>query len=102
MVFRRKKHLKERILSVDRVVIDILLTVALLLLIPYGLVGETAHEWIGSGMFVILIIHHILNCKWTGHIGKGNYNVIRIIQTILVFLLVICILGSMISGIILE
>ncbi len=82
--------------------IDILLTAALLLLMPYELVGEAAHEWIGMGMFVILIIHHILNRKWTGHIGKGKYTPVRIVQTILVCLLVISILGSMLSGIILS
>lgn len=85
-----------------KIVIDILLTVALLLLMPYELVGETVHEWIGVGMFVILIIHHILNRKWTGHIGRGKYTPVRIIQTILVCLLVISILGSMLSGIILS
>lgn len=69
---------------------------------PYELVGETAHEWIGVGMFVVLIIHHILNRKWTGHIGKGKCTPVRIMQTILVCLLVISILGSMLSGIILS
>lgn len=69
---------------------------------PYELVGETAHEWIGVGMLVVLIIHHILNRKWTGHIGKGKCTPVRIMQTILVCLLVISILGSMLSGIILS
>lgn len=86
----------------SKIVIDILLTAALLLLMPYELVGEAAHEWIGAGMFVILIIHHILNRKWTGHIGKGKYTPVRIMQTTLVCLLVISILGSMLSGIILS
>lgn len=85
-----------------KIIIDILLAAALLLLMPYELVGEAAHEWIGVGMFVALIIHHILNRKWTGHIGKGKYIPVRIIQTILVCLLVISILGSMLSGIILS
>lgn len=85
-----------------KIVIDILLTAALLLLMPYELVGEAAHEWIGVGMFVILIIHHILNRKWTRHIGKGKYTPVRIMQTILVCLLVISILGSVLSGIILS
>lgn len=85
-----------------KIIIDILLAAALLLLMPYELVGEAAHEWIGVGMFVILIIHHILNRKWNGHIGKGKYTPVRIMQTILVCLLVISILGSMLSGIILS
>lgn len=85
-----------------KIAIDILLTAALLLLMPYELVGEAAHEWIGAGMFVILIIHHILNRRWTAHIGRGKYTPVRIMQTILVCLLVISILGSMLSGILLS
>lgn len=85
-----------------RIFIDTLLTGALLLLMPYELVGETAHEWIGMGMFLILVLHHILNRKWTGHIGKGKYTPVRIIQTILICLLVVSILGSMVSGILLS
>ena len=67
-----------------------------------SLVREATHEWIGVGMFVILIVHHILNRKWTRHIGKGKYTPVRIMQTILVCLLIISILGSMLSGIILS
>lgn len=67
-----------------------------------SLVREATHEWIGVGRFVILIVHHILNRKWTRHIGKGKYTPVRIMQTILVCLLIISILGSMLSGIILS
>ena len=31
-----------------KMIIDVLLTIALLLLMPYGMVGEAAHEWIGA------------------------------------------------------
>lgn len=85
-----------------KIIIDILLTAALLFLMPYEMVGEAAHEWIGVGMLVILIIHHILNRKWTGHIARGNYTPVRILQTVLVLLLAICIMGSMVSGILLS
>ena len=85
-----------------KITADVLITVALLLLMPYGLVGEAAHEWIGAGMFLLFILHHILNRKWTGNIGKGKYTPYRILQTVLVVLVLICMLGSMISGIILS
>lgn len=85
-----------------KITADFLMTVALLFLMPYGMVGEAAHEWIGAGMFLLFILHHILNRKWTGNIGKGRYVPYRIIQTVVVFLVLICILGSMISGIILS
>ena len=82
-----------------KMIIDVLLTIALLLLMPYGMVGEAAHEWIGAAMFVLFVIHHILNWKWTKHIGKGKYGAFRIVQTGLVFFILLSILGSMVSGI---
>ncbi len=41
--------------------IDLCMTVSLLLLMPYSLLGETAHEWIGMAMFLLFIVHHVLN-----------------------------------------
>ncbi|HIQ97114.1 MAG TPA: DUF4405 domain-containing protein [Candidatus Limivivens merdigallinarum] len=82
--------------------VDILMTAGLLFLMPYEMIGEAAHEWIGAGMFVLLILHHILNRKWTKQIGKGSYTPLRVVQTILVALILVCILGSMVSGIILS
>lgn len=82
--------------------VDILMTLCLLFLMPYELIGEAIHEWIGAGMFLLFIIHHILNRKWTGNLTKGRYTPLRIIQTILVILILVCILGSMVSGIILS
>ena len=43
---------------------DVLMTVALLFLMGYQFWGESAHEWIGAGMFVLFILHHILNLNW--------------------------------------
>ena len=81
---------------------DIGMTVCLLLLMPYSLFSETAHEWIGMVMLVLFISHHILNRKWLLSIGKGNYNAFRVIQTVLVIVMFILMMGSMISGILLS
>ena len=35
-----------------KILVDICLTISLLLLMPYSLIGETAHEWIGMAMLV--------------------------------------------------
>ena len=85
-----------------KIAVDIFMTLCLLFLMPYELIGEAIHEWIGAGMFLLFILHHILNRKWTGNLTKGRYKPLRIIQTILVMLILICILGSMASGIILS
>ena len=85
-----------------KILIDIGMTICLLILMPYSLLSETAHEWIGMVMLVLFISHHILNRKWLLSIGKGKYNAFRIIQTVLVIIMFILMMGSMISGILLS
>lgn len=82
-----------------KICIDILMTAALLFLMPYELVGRAAHEWIGTEIFLLFILHHILNRKWTAHMFKGKYTKFRILQTILVAAIFISMIGSMVSGI---
>ena len=72
-------------------IVDVCLTVLLLCLMSYQVVGETIHEWIGVGMSGILIIHHILNIKWYGALFKGKYNALRIVSTVVNTLLLISI-----------
>lgn len=85
-----------------KITVDIFMTTALLFLMPYGMVGETAHECIGTGMFLLFILHHFLNRKWTAHMGTGSYTPFRIVQTVLAVLILIFTLGSAVSGIILS
>ena len=46
-----------------KILIDFLMFITLMLLMPYEMVGETAHEWLGMGMFVLFISHHVMNRK---------------------------------------
>lgn len=85
-----------------KIVIDILMTVLLLLLMAYGLVGEKAHEWLGIGLFALFILHHVLNNNWSRNLFKGKYTPFRILQTVLVVLALVSMFGSMISGIVLS
>ena len=90
------KNLKIRLLA------DSGMTLSLLLLMSYQLVGEKAHEWIGMAMFLLVIGHHVLNRRWTGNITRGKYTVHRILQTVIVILLALMMIGSMVSGILLS
>ena len=85
-----------------KLAIDAAMAIAMLLLMAYGLIGEKSHEWIGVGMLILFIAHHIANRKWYGAIGKGRYTCFRIVQTVLIGLIFLCMIGSMISGIILS
>ena len=82
-----------------RRLVDLLMTVALVLLMAYFLTDQEIHEWLGAGMLVLFIIHHILNFKWLKALNRGKYTPCRILQTALALLVLLCMLGSMLSGI---
>ncbi len=71
-------------------IVDVAMTVLLLCLMAYQVTGEMAHEWIGIGMTVLVIIHQILNRRWYGALFQGKYNPYRLATTILNILLLIC------------
>lgn len=82
--------------------IDLIMTVLLLCQMAYMLIGETAHEWMGAAMFLLFILHHILNWRWHRNLAKGRYTGFRILQVIVNFLVLVCMIGLMVSGIILS
>lgn len=85
-----------------KIAVDIAMTIALLLLMTYELIGQAAHEWIGIGMFVLFVAHHILNGKWSKNLLKGRYTALRIMQAALVVMVLLSMIGSMVSGVILS
>lgn len=82
--------------------IDLVMTVLLLCQMAYMLVGETAHEYLGTAMFVLFILHHLLNRNWYRSLKKGRYGAVRILQTAVNTLVLLCMLGLMVSGVILS
>ena len=70
-----------------RRIVNAAMTVLLLFLMAYQVTGETAHEWIGIGMTILVIVHQILNRKWYGALFKRKYNPYRILSTVLNILL---------------
>lgn len=85
-----------------KIIIDVCMTIALLCLMSYELIGTKAHELIGIAMFFLFIIHHFLNRKWITRIFKGKYTLFRIVQTFLTVAILFFMLGSMLSGVILS
>jgi len=85
-----------------RIVIDISMAVLLPLLMAYSLIGETFHEVTGTIIFVLFIIHHILNRRWYSAIFKGKYQMGRIFRTVLDVLLLVFMILQPVSGILLS
>lgn len=85
-----------------RITTDLAMTVLLLLLMGYSLVGETAHEVLGVVMALLFAAHHILNRKWIKGLSRGKYTPFRILQTALAALIFIGMCGSAVSGVMLS
>ena len=77
--------------AIRKIAADILMTLALLFLMGYQFWGDTAHEWVGAGMFLLFILHHILNGGWYRNLFRGKYSPSRILQ--LAADLLLCVIG---------
>ncbi|MBE6010257.1 MAG: DUF4405 domain-containing protein [Lachnospiraceae bacterium] len=89
---RMKKHF--------RMILDIAMVVLLPMLMAYSLIGETFHEVIGSVIFVLFIIHNILNRKW--YTARKRYNARMIFQICLNLCLFVFMILQPVSGILLS
>lgn len=87
---------------VCKIAVDMVMTVLLLFLMARQITGDAAHEWLGAGMFVLWIVHHILNRNWYSHLLKGRYTPVRIMQIFTNAAVFFSMLGLMISGMILS
>ena len=85
-----------------RIVVDCGMVLLLPLLMAYSLVGEAAHEYLGIGMFLLFIAHHILNIAWWKHIFRGKYTPLRVLGTAVNLALAVIMLALPISGMILS
>ena len=85
--------------TIFRHITDLAMTVLLLVLMAYSVTGQVIHEWMGIALFVLFIIHHLLNLHWLRSIGKGRYPAARILQSALVLLLFLSMIAQMVSGI---
>lgn len=81
-----------------RMITDLGMMVLLPLLMAYSLVGEALHEWAGIFMFLLFILHHILNLSWHRHLLKGRYSGSRILRAAFDLLLIPVMLILPISG----
>lgn len=85
-----------------KIAIDMIMTVLLLFLMARQLTGDFAHEWLGAGMLVLWIFHHVLNRSWYSSLFKGRYTPARVLQTAVNFAVSLSMLGLMVSGIVLS
>lgn len=88
--------------AIIKLSVDILMTLALLFLMGYHLWGEVLHEWVGAGMLLLFIAHHMLNGCWHKSLFKGKYNIMRILTLCIDILVLVSMLVQMYSGIVMS
>ena len=84
-------------------IVDLAMIILLPLLMAEIIIGQEIHEWLGTAMLALFLIHHILNFGWWKSFYKGRYSPSRAFGTaidlLLLFdMLALCISGIMMSG----
>ena len=85
-----------------KLAVDVLMTLAMLFLMGYHFWGEILHEWVGAGMFLLFILHHILNGYWYKSLFKRKYNALRILTLCIDLLVLISMIAQMYSGVLMS
>lgn len=85
-----------------KVVIDVCMTILLLLLMAFQITGQQFHEWFGAGMLVLFLVHNILNYRWYKNLLKGRYNILRILQIVINFAVLVSVLCLAYSGVVMS
>ena len=88
--------------QIIKIFVDVVMTGLFIVLMAYHITGNTVHEWLGISLFVLFILHHILNIGWYKTVFRGRYSPMRIFMLVLNCLLFIAMLGMMVSGIMLS
>jgi len=79
-------------------ILDLLMLIGLVFLMAFQVTGQLVHEYIGLITIGLFILHQILNIRWYKKLFNGQYNSIRIIQTIINFLILLLFLALAYSG----
>ncbi len=88
--------------AVIKLAVDVFMTLALLFLMGYQFWGEAPHEWVGAGMFLLFVAHHLLNGRWHKTLFKGKYSALRTVTLCVYLLLLLAMLAQMYSGIVMS
>ncbi len=66
--------------TIGKLVIDLFMTILLIAQMGLHFWAEAAHEWIGAGLYILFIVHHVLNLNWYKTMFKGKYTPYRILR----------------------
>ena len=88
--------------TIIKIIVDIAMTALFMVCMGYHLTENKTHEWLGTILFALFILHHILNFGWYRGLFKGKYTAVRVIHTLVNVLFTVDVLLIMASGIMLS
>lgn len=88
--------------TVAKVTLDIAMALVFVAIMTTALVQEAPHEWLGVILFVLMVIHIVLNRRWLASVFRGRHSALRIVQIVVVVGLAICIIGQLASSLVLS
>ena len=86
----------------SRRIIDVLMTIALILLMSKQVTEDAGHEYIGFAMVIIVAVHQYLNRRWFTSITKGRYNAVRRLSITINIALILSFILCAVSGVIIS
>lgn len=78
------------------------MTVMLMMLMSTQVIEGIHHEFCGISMFVLFVIHQVLNHNWYASLLKGRYNLNRALMTVINLALLVSFMLTVFSGIIMS
>ena len=89
---KKKNKNKEKI----RIVVDILMLIIMIVEYSRIITGSLVHEILGISLFILFIIHNILNIWFYRTLFKEKYNAKRIVSTVVNLSFLLCMLLTII------
>ena len=86
----------------ERIALDTLMSMLLVLQMLYFVLSELWHEVAGCLLLVLFAVHHFMNRRWYKTMRKGRYNRLRIAMSAIDVLSLFSIIALAISGVILS
>ncbi|ULQ60448.1 hypothetical protein K7I13_03825 [Brucepastera parasyntrophica] len=86
--------------KVIRVAVDMTMTVLFFVLMSYHVADTLVHEILGAALFLLTIVHNILNRRWYGALLKGRYTPGRRLHTavnLLFLAALVCLVASAVA-----
>lgn len=85
-----------------RLVLDFIAASLLLVALAYYWLDNTTHEWIGTGIFLLIILHNTFNRRWYGALSKTRREARSLIDVVLTFSLLSVMLALLLTSLMIS